>query len=447
MAMNSKESGAAVPAILFCYECIYFLPDAWRENRVRRWIGSIAPLYCLMGAILAAFVIGRVLRTQDLIGNAAYQPHISFGFWLAHMTEYLDILLYYRVHFTAITTAFTLVAMLALAAALRNRAMLFGWFYFAIAITPVALISVRQGYVLYVPYPGLGLYFATLIGAATERVAPRNSEFARATVFAIVTAAIICIHAAHWPAPWRVGDSPEWRLTEKMRRDYPALKPGAKILFVDDYPAGNNYDTAFVLRLLYHDPLIEVFRLKGPAEQQPDRSHSAEFDHVFTTARDTYVELDRRNAEDSIRLNILKDYAPGRSFDTDRADAVGYVVSGVRTSGQRSGGWWTMRSAKLKFDVYPADSTLALKFFVPHMAATGKTGTARNLSVLVDGDTVGTVALTHEGTNDLRFPVPARAINASGFTILELRVDDPYTGSDQEFGVVLVRAGFDYTRK
>ena len=76
-----------------------------------------------------------------------------------------------------------------------------------------------------------------------------------------------------------------------MRRKYPVMKPAAKILFVDDYPAGNGYDAMFVLRLLYHDPRIEVFRLKGAAELQPDREHPPNFDHVFTTGADTYVEL------------------------------------------------------------------------------------------------------------------------------------------------------------
>jgi hypothetical protein len=229
-----------------------------------------------------------------------------------------------------------------------------------------------------------------------------------------------------------------------MRRAYPSMTPGAKILFVDDYLAGNGYDTMFNLRLLYGDPSIQVARLHGPPLQQPDPNLPLDFDHVFTTAQDTYVELDRHNVEESIRLNILQDYVPGRHFDTARADRAGYVVAGVLTSGQGNGGWWTTRSAKLKFDVFPADSFLTLKFFVPHTIASGNT---RTLTAIVDGDIVGTAALTHEAMNEVRFPVPARSINGSGFTILQLDVDDPYRDGDQEYGVVLVQAGFDYARK
>jgi hypothetical protein len=446
MAMNSKENGAVVPAILFCYECIYYLPEVWRENRLRKWLRSIAPFYCLMAAVLAAFVAGRLRGTSDIAGNPAYRAHISLVFWLRSVTEYLTILLYRTVHFTGTSTALTLLAMLALAAILRNRAMLFGWCYFVLAVTPVALVSVRQGYVLYVPSIGLGLYFAEVIGIATGRVFRRiGSEIpglSQIAILAVVTVLITWIHATHWPEPWNIADTPQWRLTEKMRRDYPTLKPGAKFLFVDD-PSGNQYDLMFILRLLYHDPLIEVARLNEYAEVQPDRSQPLNFDHVFAAELETYLELDRRNVEESIRLNVLQDFAPGRYFDVDRADRAGYVVSGLLTSGRRGDGWWTTRSAKLKFDVYPADSRLTLKFFTPHSVATGKT---RTLSVMVDGVTVGTVALTHEGMNDLRFAVPAQFINASDFTILELDVDDPYTEGGQEYGVVLTRAGFDYTR-
>jgi hypothetical protein len=61
---------------------------------------------------------------------------------------------------------------------------------------------------------------------------------------------------------------------------------------------------------------------------------------------------------------------------------------------------------------------------------------------MVDGDAVGTVALTREGVNELRLAVPARSIAPSGFTILELDVDDPYRQGDQDYGVVLLEAGF-----
>ena len=229
-AMNSKESGAAVPAILFCYECVFLLPAAAREKRVRPWLRSIAQLYALLAAILAAFVFGRIRGTEDLISNPAYQAHPSLHLWMTNLARYLGILLYERVHFTIAATAILLIGMLAFAVFLRNTAMVFGWLFFVIAITPVALISIRPGYVLYVPYLGLGLYFATLIGLVTA------SPF----VPVVVTALMMWVHAGRWPAPGFISDYSTWRLADLMQRNYPGLKPGAKILFVDDF-MGNGY--------------------------------------------------------------------------------------------------------------------------------------------------------------------------------------------------------------
>ncbi len=246
MAMNSKESGAAVPAFSSatnaCIAC-----RIWREKNVREWIQSIAPLYCVLGVIAAAFFIGRIRGTQDLAANAAYQPHSSFGFWLASVAGYLSELSYHAIRFTRGATVVLLAAMFALAAWLRNRAMLFGWFYFLIAITPVALHLTRQGYViLYVPYSGPGPLFRRAADLALPVIAikRRNRRHTRVAEFATdggnfaATALMTWIHATHWPEPWRITASPQWQLTGRMRRDYPTLKSGAKFLFVDD-PSGN----------------------------------------------------------------------------------------------------------------------------------------------------------------------------------------------------------------
>jgi hypothetical protein len=444
MAMNSKESGSVVPGILFGYECIYCLPDAWRDKKVREWIRSIAPLYCLLGCMAAAFFFGRIRGNEALAANATYQPHSSFGFWLTSVARYLGELSYRAVHFTHGTTVALLAAMLALAALLRNRAMLFGWLFFVLAITPVALISARQGFVLYVPYSGLGLYAAGLIGMAAISARAQTAILVSATVL------MTWIHVRHWPQPWVVQDRQVWRLTDTMRRDYPNLQRGATFLFASDYGIPGSYDAMFILQLLYDDPTIQVAKVHGPPGEEADFSPSHRYDHVFATGGDTYVELDPRNPEESIRLNILKDYAPGRAFNTDHADGIGYVVSGLLTAKDGSAGWWTEKTGTLKFDVYPADSVLSLDFFVPHEVARGK---QRWLSVLVDGETVGTVDLTKEGRHHDRFPVPARAIahdkdstGKSGFTIVELNVDDPYSEGEQQFGVVLVSAVFDYVK-
>jgi hypothetical protein len=448
LAMNSKENGATVPAILFSYECTYYLAAVWRERRIGKWATSIAPLYSLLGAILAAFVFGRVRGTAVLATVAGYQPDFRTGVWFARVSEYLDILFYHHIHFASASTAVFLLSTLVVAGLLRNREMLFGWLFFVIAITPVAVITSRPGYVLYVPDLGLGLYAATAIGLLTGRVLQRSrasvdGQFSpiQMAMFGVVTILVTWTHASHWPEPWDMRYSPERQLTDQFRRDYPVLRPAATFLFVSDYFPFRSFDLLSNLRLMYHDPLISAARLNAPADQQPDRSRPLEFDHVLTTVSGGYAELDRRNVEESIRLNILKDFAPGHQFDTTRVDRAGYVVSGLMMMDSFDAGLWTTRSAKLKFDVYPADAFLELQFWVPDEVAASQ---SRNLSAFVNGEETGKATLSHAGMNDVSFRVPARAISASGFTIVELNVDHPLVKDKQEFGVVLLKAGFAY---
>ena len=119
------------------------------------------------------------------------------------------------------------------------------------------------------------------------------------------------------------------------------------------------------------------------------------------------------------------------------------MVSGLLDFDRRGAGRWTTRSTRLKFDLYPVDSRLRLKFWVPDQVVSAD----RKLSISVGDENVGTVALTSSGENKFEFAVPARAINASGFTILRLDVDHPYTKDGQEFGVVLMSAGFEYATR
>ncbi len=419
LAVDSKESGAAVPLILALYECVYH----WRDFGLRR-LRSLAPLYGVLIGIVAALVFGRIPRTPDLAGTAAYHPHLDFSVWLTHIGAYFSLLVYQRVTFSAAAAGIVLGAMAALAILLRNRAMIFGWLFFVVSVTPVALIEQRPGYVLYLPLLGLGLWAASLVPllSVTDKDGLSVRQAAAAGAVAIV---VLSIHAMHWPAAAEVRESPEWRLSNAMRLSYPSMKPAARILFANDFPTDNGYDSLFNLRLLYHDPQIEVARLKGSPEQQPD---GGTYDYVFTTIWDTYAELDRKNPAESLRLNILRDYAPALEFDTQRGDCVAYTVSGFWPAARPGDGWWTARSASLKFQPPPAGSTLLMTYFVPEYVA----ASPRTLSVTVGDVAAGSAMLNHAGENKAEFPMPPGSQTDSGYTIVRLDVDHPYVKDGRE---------------
>ncbi len=435
-SMDSKESGIALPVTLACYEALFILPGVWRADRVRAWLRAILPLYVTLAVISLAFVFGRVHRTPELTGNGAYQPHASAAIWLSHMAEYFTMLAYGHVHVTAISAGVLLLAMLLVAVFLRNPAMIFGWLFFVIALTPVALISSRPGYVLYVPDLGLGLYFAVALGLLLRRV-PRFGI----AVFATIAAALMLFHIRNWPGPFPPEASPEKRLTEQFRRELPTLPVSSKLLFVnDDFPVPA-YDLTFNLRLMYHDQSIRADRMGGPPDQRPNPAHPVHYDHVFAQENGRYLELDNRNFAEAVRLRILRDYAVARELDFTRRDHSAYIVSGLK-DGDAGEGRWTMPRAVLKFDLYPAPATFTAKWWVPDFVAKP---VVRNMAIVIGGQPAGVVPLTHSGMNEISFPVSAAQISLNGFTLVELNVDKPYRNAEgEEFGVVLMRAGFAY---
>ena len=430
-AMDSKESGVALPALLACYELLF---QPWK-TRLRK----LGPLYIALAVISLLFVFGRVRHTPELASNPAYGPHIRLTLWLTRVSEYFAIAVYKHVTFSKTTTGAIVLATIALAIILRNRAMIFGWLFFVITITPIALISSRPGYVLYVPGLGVGIWLAALLWRLTNERLPAIS-FAPVVFFAVVTALMLWFHLRNWPPPFDPNDSPELRLTQQFRRDFPALPHGAKLLFVNDGFPKNAYDLLFDLRLMYHDHDLKADRIDAPADQQPDPKHPVTYDHVFAYESGRYAELDNRDPAESQRLHILKGYTLGREMSFENHDYAAYLVSGVMDGDPNNPSRWTTPHATLKFDLYPAPAIFSAKFWVPDFVA--KSG-VRTLHILVDGKPVADYPLNHDGMNEPSFEVPAADIAKSGFTVVEMNVENPYKDpGGNEFGVVLLRAGF-----
>jgi hypothetical protein len=430
LAMDSKESGVALPVLLAFYELLF---KPWKSR-----LKQLAPLYGVLAVICLLFVYGRVHHTPELAMNAAYAPKLRIGLWLTHMAEYFTILFYKHIAFTKVTTAAVLIAMALAAALLRNRAMIFGLLFFVITVTPVALISSRPGYVLYVPDIGLGLFLAAMIGQLTKDRLPAVS-------FAAVTALMLWFHLSNWPPPFNPNDSPELRLTEQFRRDYPTMPKGAKLLFVNDGFPREAYDLLFNLRLMYRDHEIRADRVSGPPDQQPNPAHPETYDHAFVYESGRYHELDNRDLAESQRLHILKGYTVGREMSFENRDYASYLVSGIDGGEFGEPTRWTSPEAKLKFDVYPAPAVFSMKFWVPDFVA--KTG-VRTMHIKVDGTEIADYPLSKDGMNEPSFDVPVSAIALNGFTVVEIDVENPWKDKDgTALGVVLLRAGFAYRLK
>ncbi|HXJ44369.1 MAG TPA: hypothetical protein VNH18_34095, partial [Bryobacteraceae bacterium] len=234
----------------------------------------------------------------------------------------------------------------------------------------------------------------------------------------------------------------ELRLTEQFRRDYPTMRTGARLLFVtDDFPP-LAWDLAFNLRLLYHDRNLVVHRMKAPPDQQPDPGNLKDYDHVFTLGAGKYQELDPTDVRESIRLNILADYAVGKFMDIARRDHAAYVISGLRDGDNSEPSRWTDPRLHLKFELSPVASDFYLKFWAPDFIT--KTG-VRSVALFVNGHEIGTVPLNHEGMNEIRLPVPASAITPAGYTLVDMNTQNPWKdAAGIDYGIIILKAGFEY---
>jgi hypothetical protein len=439
LAMGSKESGVALLPILLCCECIFFVPDVLRKRAIASWFRQTAPLFSTLAALSLIFVLGRVDRTPELMTNASYQPHGGLTGWMNHVAQYFGMLAYGHVRFTITTAGILLLVMAAVAIAIRSRTMLFGWVFFVISVTPVALITSRPAYVLYLPDLGLGLFFAGAIAWITGPVT-RKFAYAGTLVFVLVTIAIAWFHLRNWAPPWNPRTSPEMRLTEQFRREYAALPPTSKLLFVSDEFPFDAYDLLFNLRLLYRNKSIVVYRLQAPPDQRPDPSSPPAYDHIFAAENGRYVELDLRNPSESVRLNVLRDYPVSREMDMAKVDHSAYVVSGLKDVESDQPTRWTDPHARFKFKLDSIPKVFTAKFWLPEVVAAP---TGRTVSILLNGRELETLPLDKPGMNEVSLPVPPSIIQVNGYTFVEMNVANPYTDADHvQYGVLLLRAGF-----
>jgi len=440
LAMGSKESGAAIVPLIVCGELFFFLP---RSRRL--WLRQTGPLLAALSVLALAFFFGRIRRTPGLLTNAFYAPHASASIWLSHVAEYLRLLTYGHLNFTSLTAAVLLAVTAVAAVAARNRTMIFGWLFFFISITPVAVIEIRQGYVLYLPVIGIGLFVASGMSYLIALLYRRFSlHKAGMLVFLLTTAAATWVHASNWPPAPDPRLSPEFRLTEYLSRTYPALPPYSKLLFASDEFPWAAYDLIFNVRLLYEDKTLLVYRLHAPPDQMPKAGHEPVYDHIFAFESGRYVELDRHNPSESVRLNILRGYAVGSEMDIGRPDHAAYIVSGVKDEENPEPSRWTDSHAKLKFRVVAQPTQFSIRYFVADVVANPPT---RVLSILVNGKLIAERPLTTVGMRDETYPIPAGIIDENDYTIVDLSVINPYKDRDgTEYGVVLLRAGFTYRR-
>ncbi len=253
LALDSKEMAIAWPALLISYELVFH-----RAAESRR--GRFLPI-ATISVVAALYGLVKTQVPNQMSMTPAYVPHLSLPYMAEQLNHYYWLLLWNRPVQT-IPLLVSLAALLALAIALRSRAMVFGLLFANLALLPLAVIPGRSGFALYIPYLGWALYAGTFLSLLISRL-PARRDFAAAACFILLLGGL---YIGQRNAAAHMGD--DLIAQEKILRSIydgvtaakPDLAPGSRILIADDPFGPVNWTSLFLIRLAWHDATLWVDR-------------------------------------------------------------------------------------------------------------------------------------------------------------------------------------------
>ena len=256
-ALGSKEVAVAFPAVLAAYE-ICFERFEWAAV----WRIAIPAVIDIPYLYFKTHGPGALANIPD------YQSEFSFTRFSETWALYLKYLFILNIDVRPWAAISVLGAMLAVAAALRWRQLLFAWIVLFAGTLPVGFLAYRGGYVLYVAYAGWVLYAAVLLTGMEAGLTRKVPQY-RAALFWVVFVAVGWwwgkrnLHdQRHDPRTWLWESPAQVRaLADQMRVLAPRLPHGARVLFLGDAFGAGEWTPYFEMKLLYRDDSMTVDRL------------------------------------------------------------------------------------------------------------------------------------------------------------------------------------------
>jgi hypothetical protein len=282
LALSAKEIALSFPLVVLAYELIWHPPASMRH--AAGWILRECRTAWLSAAIAAIFVAVRVYGTEGVTGiGAPYQPVYSVGAYLNVLTLCMNDLFYRTDTFTPLLTAVLWGALIAIAALLRSRFLIFCVSFTLLGMLPLAFVTPRGLSAAYLPIAGLWGYFAALLvqlrryaaaeyirqhPAATFMRSHTAELLTRLALFAAVLVLLVAVLQDNFAVDsnWIVDEAAYIRTVSRNIQDLRLNLPRtAKLLLVNDaFEPRFPYATFFLLRLIYHDHSIEVARCSDP---------------------------------------------------------------------------------------------------------------------------------------------------------------------------------------
>src|SRR5262249_37709188 len=156
------------------------------------WLRREGRAVWITALLTAAYIPGKLLGPDSLVENSRYALQISPVRFLKTFHLYLNPLLYQDHRFHDSNTVQLLLAMLAIAAVLRSRVLLFAWCWLLLTILPVSFIAHYSAFFEYLPLAGWALYGATLLvimRRALARLLPRVPQLVTQAALVLAAAA------------------------------------------------------------------------------------------------------------------------------------------------------------------------------------------------------------------------------------------------------------------
>jgi len=288
-ALNSKEMAVMLPAFLGAYELLYHPPRAWLPAALYRWLLREGRATLLTGAVAVLFVVGRSLGSQSLIQNAAYRPSFTWTQFLLTSRHFAGDF-FAMPDWPAWEVLLLWTALAVIAWALRSRVLGFAWLFLMLSPLPIAFILPRGAAQYYVCLFGWMLYAAVLLvrlaSLLTRDVQLPELWLARARGAALFVVSMLILYSAYKPLGYdRITsaslEAPENRNTvTQLHAAAPAIRPGSRLLFLNDPIRPDWYNLIFIVQLSYKDPSLRVFRVKE-MKQPPTDQEIASYDYVF----------------------------------------------------------------------------------------------------------------------------------------------------------------------
>jgi hypothetical protein len=287
-ALNSKEMGAALPAVLLAYEWLFY-GSPWKK--FAGWLRGQGRVIFWAGMLDLVFIYGKRFGQYGLMKETAYTPVISWERFLDFQERYIGDIFYHLPRFGWIATLIVWAAVTYLAWRGKNRVLRFCWWYIVLTPLPLAFLIGRDQACLYVTLAGwavlAGTLFASWLPTLARVVAAeptfRGMEIGRVRVL-VATAVMIAMALASWS--YKRTDIEPGNLTiapltaevlAQFRAVKPQVRPGSKVVFLED--PFNSFDMAMIAELWFGDRRTRVrLNQKTPL---PDGEIAAA-DAVFT---------------------------------------------------------------------------------------------------------------------------------------------------------------------